>query len=83
MAGKSDMTLHGFRQLIEWSLEHSCLEDGRRAGIRADWEVMWDSFCQDIIDEHGHLLKETTEINNDEETPATSKDEETPQIKKA
>lgn len=64
MAGKADMTLHGFRQLIEWSLEHSCLDDASRTSIRADWEVMWDTFCQGVVDEYGYLLGET---------PATTK----------
>ncbi|KAK0708298.1 adenosine/AMP deaminase [Lasiosphaeris hirsuta] len=53
MAGKSDMTLHGWRQLIEWSLEHSCLEDDRRAKIRQEWETMWQNFCKWIVEEYG------------------------------
>ena len=63
MAGKADMTLHGFRQLIEWSLEHSCLDDAPRARIRAEWEVMWANFCQGVVTEYGHLIEETPGIN--------------------
>lgn len=59
MAGKADMTLHGFRQLIEWSLEHSCLDDVSRTRIYAEWEVMWDTFCRWVVDEYGSLLDET------------------------
>ncbi|KAK4145271.1 uncharacterized protein C8A04DRAFT_35982 [Dichotomopilus funicola] len=51
MAGKPDMTLHGLRQLAEWSIKHACLDEpGRREALRADWVRMWDAFCQRIID---------------------------------
>jgi len=50
MAGKSDMTLHGLRQLVEWSIEHSCMEPWLREEVRQSWETMWDEFCQRILD---------------------------------
>ncbi|KAK3350074.1 hypothetical protein B0T25DRAFT_549729 [Lasiosphaeria hispida] len=53
MAGKSDLTLHGWRQLIEWSLEHSCLEDDARSIIYQEWEDMWKKFCESIVKEYG------------------------------
>lgn len=55
MAGKSDMTLHGLRQLAEWSIEHSCLEDDRKAEVRSDWEAMWESFCRWIVKEYAQV----------------------------
>lgn len=58
MAGKSDMTLHGFRQLIEWSIEHSCMEKDLKDEVRADWEKMWEVFCQDIINGRFTKLKD-------------------------
>ncbi|KAK3333728.1 hypothetical protein B0T19DRAFT_440462 [Cercophora scortea] len=56
MAGKADMTLHGWRQLIEWSIEHSCMEPEQRAEVYRDWVLMWDKFCKWINQEYGHLL---------------------------
>lgn len=50
MAGKSDMTLHGFRQLIQWSIEHSCMEPDLKVEVQKDWEKKWEVFCQQIID---------------------------------
>ncbi|KAK4166426.1 putative adenosine deaminase-related growth factor [Cladorrhinum sp. PSN259] len=50
MAGKSDMTLHGFRQLIEWSIEHSCMEPEVKAKVYIDWEKMWNYFCKRVAD---------------------------------
>ncbi|KAL2016930.1 hypothetical protein VTK56DRAFT_2847 [Thermocarpiscus australiensis] len=49
LAGKSDMTLHGLRQLIEWSIEHSCMEPELKTEVRKDWEQMWDEFCLRIV----------------------------------
>ncbi|KAK5653336.1 hypothetical protein OQA88_9027 [Cercophora sp. LCS_1] len=59
MAGKSDMTLHGLRQLAAWSIEHSCLEPERKAKVNKEWEEMWDAFVLWIIKEFGEL--ESTE----------------------
>ncbi len=50
MAGKSDMTLHGLRQLAEWSIQHSCMEPELMQEVRESWEAMWDEFCQRIVD---------------------------------
>ncbi|KAL2259094.1 hypothetical protein VTK26DRAFT_7355 [Humicola hyalothermophila] len=50
MAGKPDMTLHGLRQLAEWSIEHACMEPRLRAEVRRDWEAMWLAFCRRIVD---------------------------------
>ncbi|KAJ4293849.1 hypothetical protein N0V88_005363 [Collariella sp. IMI 366227] len=38
MAGKPDMTLHGLRQLVEWSIEHSCMEPALMEEVRKSWE---------------------------------------------
>ncbi|KAK4206058.1 hypothetical protein QBC37DRAFT_244879, partial [Rhypophila decipiens] len=52
MAGKPDMTLHGWRQLIEWSIEHSSMEMDERKELHKSWLVMWDKFCRDMIDRY-------------------------------
>ncbi|KAK3945520.1 hypothetical protein QBC46DRAFT_403195 [Diplogelasinospora grovesii] len=55
-AGKNDMTLHGWRQLIEWSIEHSCMQDGEngeKERVKAAWGEMWDRFCIWIIETYG------------------------------
>ncbi|KAK4096377.1 Metallo-dependent hydrolase [Parathielavia hyrcaniae] len=49
MAGKRDMTLFGFRQLIEWSIEHSCLESAKKIKVKREWEAMWDAFVAGIL----------------------------------
>jgi adenosine deaminase CECR1 len=49
------MTLHGWRQLIEWSIEHSCMESELQKQIYTDWERRWDEFCEWIITEYGEI----------------------------
>lgn len=49
MAGKADMTLHGLRQLAEWSIQHACMEPELMREVRSSWEDMWDAFCQRIV----------------------------------
>ncbi|KAF6819347.1 adenosine/AMP deaminase [Colletotrichum sojae] len=52
MIGKTDMTLHGWRQLIEWSLEHSCMSPSELKDVRAKWETLWEEFLDWVITEY-------------------------------
>lgn len=49
------MTLYGWKQLIEWSLQHSCLSKDEYASIHGEWEQKWDMFLDHIVTEFGHL----------------------------
>lgn len=57
MVGSADMTLHGWRQLIEWSLQHSCMEDDLRAEANLEWERLWDKFLDGVIDRFESVLQ--------------------------
>lgn len=61
MIGKSDMTLYGWKQLIEWSLEHACLSKEEYHSIHGEWAKRWDKFLDEVTAELGYLLRETTE----------------------
>ncbi|SPO04929.1 related to CECR1 protein [Cephalotrichum gorgonifer] len=52
MIGKSDMTLHGWRQLIEWSFEHSCMSDEERKAAQKRWKDLWEEFLDWMIKEY-------------------------------
>ncbi|KAB5566552.1 hypothetical protein GE09DRAFT_738753 [Coniochaeta sp. 2T2.1] len=56
-AGKADMTLHGWKQLALWSIEHSCLEDDEREKLLANWNKLWVDFCNWIVRDHGQFVK--------------------------
>ncbi|OHE98046.1 adenosine/AMP deaminase [Colletotrichum orchidophilum] len=60
MVGKTDMTLHGWRQLIEWSLEHSCMSKEELAAVRMEWEKRWKKFLEWILTEFKDLDGETS-----------------------
>lgn len=49
MIGKDDMTLHGWRQLIEWSLEHSRMDVEELTKARKKWEGLWNDFLDWMI----------------------------------
>ena len=57
MVGKADMTLFGWRQLAEWSLDHSCMDEKQLEMARSRWEEMWRSFVTWIIDEYGYIIE--------------------------
>ena len=49
MVGKDDMTLYGWRQLIEWSLEHACLTQRELTNIKVRWGEKWDIFLNWVV----------------------------------
>jgi adenosine deaminase CECR1 len=53
MVGDPKMTIHGWRQLAEWSIEHSCLDHNQRAQLKGTFEQEWESFCQWVVEEYG------------------------------
>jgi adenosine deaminase CECR1 len=53
MVGKKDMTLFGWKQLIQWSLEHSCMAPAEKAGVTRYWQREWDEFLHWVVDEYG------------------------------
>jgi adenosine deaminase CECR1 len=46
MVGSTAMTLHGWRQLAEWSIEFSCLSEPEKAQAMAIFRREWEGFCE-------------------------------------
>jgi adenosine deaminase CECR1 len=46
MVGSTAMTLHGWRQLAEWSIEFSCLSDAEKAQAMFIFRREWQAFCE-------------------------------------
>lgn len=44
--GDQAMTLHVCKQLIQWSIEHACLDDKERLEIQGEWETRWGEFIR-------------------------------------
>ncbi|EKD20370.1 adenosine/AMP deaminase [Drepanopeziza brunnea f. sp. 'multigermtubi' MB_m1] len=57
MIGAESMTLLGWKQLVKWSLEHSCMDPEQLKSVTAVWEVMWDEFCHWIVEEYGPRMQ--------------------------
>jgi adenosine deaminase CECR1 len=53
MFGFDSMSLHGWRVLAEWSLEHSCMDVKEKMKALEFWRLQWDSFCVWIVEEFG------------------------------
>jgi adenosine deaminase CECR1 len=43
------MTIHGWKQLAEWSIEHSCLDEGQIQEAKAIHAREWERFCEWIV----------------------------------
>lgn len=56
--GKADMTLHGLRQLIEWSIDHAMMDDEERKETRKTWEKLWKEFCVQLFEDNKVMLAE-------------------------
>lgn len=47
------MSLHGWKQLAEWSIEHSCLTPEEREKGLLILRREWEKFCNYIVEELG------------------------------
>ncbi|KAL9085340.1 MAG: hypothetical protein Q9165_007631 [Trypethelium subeluteriae] len=57
MVGSTLMNLHGWRQLAQWSIVHSCLnENEKEEGLRY-WSERWEEFCLWIVKKFGPVAK--------------------------
>ncbi|CAK4030588.1 Adenosine deaminase CECR1-A [Lecanosticta acicola] len=65
LAGDPRMNIHGWKQLAEWSLEHSCLSLEQRVEAKKIFDRDWENFCQwviDTYDEHAKELKDPKDL---------------------
>lgn len=61
-AGKTDMTLYGWKQLALWSIEHSCMDAKEQEEVMRHWKRLWDEFCLWIIQEYSYLLAQKPDL---------------------
>lgn len=54
MVGKADMGLYGWKQLVLWSLQHSCLDAEEFERISTQWEKQWKEFIGWLIETYGN-----------------------------
>ncbi|KAF1815202.1 Metallo-dependent hydrolase, partial [Eremomyces bilateralis CBS 781.70] len=50
MVGSTTMNLHGWRQLAEWSITHSCLSDGEKTKAFEIFWADWERYCDWVIE---------------------------------
>ncbi|KAF2721932.1 Metallo-dependent hydrolase [Polychaeton citri CBS 116435] len=65
MVGDTRMTVHGWKQLALWSLEHSCLgakrrDDGRKESEQEEAKAIfmreWEAWCAWVVEEFGDYV---------------------------
>lgn len=53
MVGATTMSLHGWKQMAEWSLEYSCLSKEEIKRALEIFKKDWEEFCTWVIDTYG------------------------------
>lgn len=53
MVGSPTMSIHGWRQLVEWSIQYSCLDKKDQVRAQDILKREWEIFCKWIVDEYG------------------------------
>ena len=62
MVGDPRMTIHGWKQLAEWSIEHSCLSADEIKRAKDIHARAWEAFCQWIVSEYGDFAYNLPEL---------------------
>lgn len=47
------MSVHGWRQLTEWSVKHSRLSNDEKKQAQQILAREWDIFCKEVVDTYG------------------------------
>lgn len=55
MVGDPRMSVHGWKQLAEWSIEHSCLSSSDMKKAKKIHAEAWESFCQWVVSTYGDI----------------------------
>ncbi|KAK3401964.1 hypothetical protein B0T20DRAFT_389884 [Sordaria brevicollis] len=53
--GKADMTLYGLRQLLEWSIEHSCMDEKDKWETLTAFRGFWVTWCKWVVSKEAAL----------------------------
>lgn len=53
MVGDTRMSVHGWKQLAQWSIQHSCLSDAEGMRAMAIFERDWGDFCDWVVATYG------------------------------
>lgn len=51
------MGLAGWKQLIMWSLEHSCMNDAEKTSAAEAWEAQWEEFLLWVLKTYDDTVK--------------------------
>lgn len=62
MAGDPRFSLHGWKQLVEWSFEHACLSVEQQKEGREYFAEDWEAFCEWIVEEYGTYAESLREL---------------------
>ncbi|KAK5131074.1 hypothetical protein LTR08_001360 [Meristemomyces frigidus] len=62
MVGDTRMSVHGWKQLAEWSLEHSCLTAAELKKAKAIFEREWELFCRWVVESYGEYAEGLSEL---------------------
>jgi len=53
MVGDTRTTIHGWKQLAEWSIEHSCLKDKEKQRAMTIFKRDFEAFCGWVVETYG------------------------------
>ena len=56
MVGDTRMSVHGWKQLAQWSIEHSCLSDDEKKRAATIFDKDWQTFCQWVVYTYGEYV---------------------------
>ncbi|KAK0868518.1 hypothetical protein LTR91_015783 [Friedmanniomyces endolithicus] len=60
MVGDTRMTIHGWKQLAQWSIEHSCLSAADKKRGLEIFQKDWEEFCVWVDDTYGEYADNLT-----------------------
>ncbi|KAI6855644.1 Metallo-dependent hydrolase [Hortaea werneckii] len=62
MVGDTRMSVHGWKQLAQWSIQHSCLSDANKKRAMEIFQRDWESFCDWVVATYGRYAESLSDL---------------------
>ena len=63
MVGDTRMSIHGWKQLAKWSLEHSCFTPEELQRALTIFRKDWEEFCEWVVTKYDNIAQAMPEVS--------------------
>lgn len=63
--GDPRMSIHGWKQLAEWSIEYACLNETQKMEAKVTFHRDWEAFCHWVVETYSDYASGLKDLVHD------------------